>query len=87
MARPPRFVDQTRSMMMASAMPPAMVFPLRFLSAPFGAGKPQSQFTRKAVSMSLIREQSTEAMGGEISDLGMQGLNIELHGHSPADVL
>jgi DNA-binding HxlR family transcriptional regulator len=33
--------------------------------------------------MSLIREESIKAMGGEISDLGMQGLNIELHGHSP----
>ena len=30
--------------------------------------------------MSLIREESLKAMGGEISDLGMQGLNIELHG-------
>jgi hypothetical protein len=37
--------------MMASTVPPAMVFPLRFLSAPFGAGKPQSQFTRKAVGL------------------------------------
>jgi len=26
-------------------------------------------------------------MGGEISDMGMQGLNIELHGHSLADVI
>jgi NitT/TauT family transport system ATP-binding protein len=37
--------------------------------------------------MSLIREESLKAMGGEISDLGIQGLNIELHGHSLADVL
>src|SRR5882762_5800101 len=37
--------------------------------------------------MSLIREESIKAMGGEISDLGMQGLNIELHGQSLADVL
>ena len=37
--------------------------------------------------MSLIREESLKAMGGEINDLGMQGLNIELHGHSLADVL
>jgi NitT/TauT family transport system ATP-binding protein len=37
--------------------------------------------------MSLIREESIKAMGGEISDLGMQGLNIELHGHSLADVI
>ena len=37
--------------------------------------------------MSLIREESLKAMGGEISDLGMQGLNIELHGHSLADVI
>jgi NitT/TauT family transport system ATP-binding protein len=37
--------------------------------------------------MSLIREESLKAMGGEISDLGMQGLSIELHGQSLADVL
>jgi NitT/TauT family transport system ATP-binding protein len=37
--------------------------------------------------MSLIREESIKAMGGEISDLGMQGLNIELHGQSLADVI
>jgi NitT/TauT family transport system ATP-binding protein len=37
--------------------------------------------------MSLIREESIKAMGGEITDLGMQGLNIELHGHSLADVI
>jgi NitT/TauT family transport system ATP-binding protein len=37
--------------------------------------------------MSLIREESLKAMGGEISDMGMQGLNIELHGHSLADVI
>jgi NitT/TauT family transport system ATP-binding protein len=37
--------------------------------------------------MLLIREESLKAMGGEITDLGMQGLNIELQGHSLADVL
>jgi len=37
--------------------------------------------------MSLIREESLKAMGGELNDLGMQGLNIELQGHSLADVL
>jgi NitT/TauT family transport system ATP-binding protein len=37
--------------------------------------------------MSLIREESLKAMGGEISDLGMQGLSIELHGQTLADVL
>jgi hypothetical protein len=37
--------------------------------------------------MSLIREESLKTTGGEISDLGMQGLNIELHGHSLADVI
>ena len=35
--------------------------------------------------MSLIREESLKAMGGEINDLGMQGLNIDLHGHSLAE--
>jgi NitT/TauT family transport system ATP-binding protein len=37
--------------------------------------------------MSLIREESLKAMGGEITDLGMQGLTIDLHGHSLAEVL
>ena len=37
--------------------------------------------------MSLIREESLKAMGGEINDLAMSGLNIELAGHSLADVL
>jgi NitT/TauT family transport system ATP-binding protein len=37
--------------------------------------------------MSLIREESLKAMGGEITDMGLQGLNIELHGHSLADVI
>jgi NitT/TauT family transport system ATP-binding protein len=37
--------------------------------------------------MSLIREESIKAMGGELNDMGMQGLNIELHGHSLADVI
>jgi NitT/TauT family transport system ATP-binding protein len=37
--------------------------------------------------MSLIREESLKAMGSEINNLGMQGLNIDLHGHSLADVL
>jgi NitT/TauT family transport system ATP-binding protein len=37
--------------------------------------------------MSLIREESIKAMGGEITDISMQGLNIELQGSSLADVL
>jgi NitT/TauT family transport system ATP-binding protein len=37
--------------------------------------------------MSLIREESLKAMGGEITDISMQGLNIELQGSSLADVL
>ena len=37
--------------------------------------------------MSLIREESLKAMGGEISEQGLQGLNIDLHGQSLADVL
>jgi NitT/TauT family transport system ATP-binding protein len=27
------------------------------------------------------------AMGGEISELSMQGLNIDVHGHSLAEIL
>jgi NitT/TauT family transport system ATP-binding protein len=37
--------------------------------------------------MSLIREESIKAMGGEITEPGMQGLNIELQGASLADVI
>jgi NitT/TauT family transport system ATP-binding protein len=37
--------------------------------------------------MSLIREESLKAMGGEISDIALQGLSIDLHGQSLADVL
>ena len=37
--------------------------------------------------MSLIREESLKAMGGEINDLALQGLSIDLHGQSLADVI
>jgi sulfonate transport system ATP-binding protein len=37
--------------------------------------------------MSLIREESLRAMGGEISDVALQGLSIDLHGQSLADVI
>ncbi|WP_315713526.1 MULTISPECIES: ABC transporter ATP-binding protein [unclassified Bradyrhizobium] len=37
--------------------------------------------------MSLIREESLKAMGGEITDLGMQGLSIELQSQSIAEIL
>jgi NitT/TauT family transport system ATP-binding protein len=37
--------------------------------------------------MSLIREESLKAMGGEITPLALQGLNIDLHGQSLADVI
>ncbi|MCW5702165.1 MAG: ABC transporter ATP-binding protein [Xanthobacteraceae bacterium] len=37
--------------------------------------------------MSLIREESLKAMGGEINELAMQGLSIDLHGHSLAEIL
>jgi NitT/TauT family transport system ATP-binding protein len=37
--------------------------------------------------MSLIREESLKAMGGEISDGALQGLSIDLRGRSLADVL
>ena len=37
--------------------------------------------------MSLIREESLKAMGGEISDIALQGLSIDLHGQSLADIL
>lgn len=37
--------------------------------------------------MSLICEENIKTMGGEITDLGMQGLNIELQRHSLANVI
>jgi len=37
--------------------------------------------------MSLIREESLKAMGGEIGDVALQGLSIDLHGQSLADVI
>jgi NitT/TauT family transport system ATP-binding protein len=37
--------------------------------------------------MSLIREESLKAMGGEINDDALQGLSIDLHGQSLADVI
>jgi hypothetical protein len=35
----------------------------------------------------LIREESIKAMGGELNDLALEGLSIDLHGQSLADVL
>jgi len=37
--------------------------------------------------MSLIREESLKAIGGEVNDVALQGLNINLHGKSLADVI
>jgi NitT/TauT family transport system ATP-binding protein len=37
--------------------------------------------------MSLIREESLKAMGGEISDGALEGLSINLHGQSLAEVI
>jgi NitT/TauT family transport system ATP-binding protein len=37
--------------------------------------------------MSLIREESLKAIGGEIDDVGLQGLNIDLAGKTLTDVL
>jgi NitT/TauT family transport system ATP-binding protein len=37
--------------------------------------------------MSLIREESLKAMGGEVDDLALQGLSIDLHGRTLADVV
>jgi NitT/TauT family transport system ATP-binding protein len=37
--------------------------------------------------MSLIREESLKAMGGEVNDISMQGLDINLHGQTLADIL
>lgn len=37
--------------------------------------------------MSLIREESLKAIGGEINDIALQGLGIDLHGQTLADVI
>ena len=37
--------------------------------------------------MSLIREESLKAMGGEVDDVALQGLSIDLHGQTLADVV
>ncbi len=37
--------------------------------------------------MSLIREESLKAMGGEINEAALQGLSIDLHGQSLADII
>jgi NitT/TauT family transport system ATP-binding protein len=37
--------------------------------------------------MSLIREESLKAIGGELNDIALQGLGIDLHGQSLADVI
>jgi NitT/TauT family transport system ATP-binding protein len=37
--------------------------------------------------MSLIREESIKAMGGELNDLALDGLSIDMHGESLADIL
>jgi NitT/TauT family transport system ATP-binding protein len=37
--------------------------------------------------MSLIREESLKAMGGEIGDVALQGLSIDLQGRSLAEVI
>jgi NitT/TauT family transport system ATP-binding protein len=37
--------------------------------------------------MSLIREESLKAIGGEVNEIAMRGLDIDLHGRSLADVL
>jgi NitT/TauT family transport system ATP-binding protein len=37
--------------------------------------------------VSLIREESLKAMGGELNDIALQGLGIEMHGESLADAL
>ena len=37
--------------------------------------------------MSLIREESIKAMGGELNDLALDGLSIDMHGQSLASIL
>ena len=37
--------------------------------------------------MSLIREESLKAIGGEVNDIALQGLDIDLHGRNLADVI
>jgi NitT/TauT family transport system ATP-binding protein len=37
--------------------------------------------------MSLIREESLKALGGEVSGAALEGLSIDLHGSSLAEVI
>jgi NitT/TauT family transport system ATP-binding protein len=37
--------------------------------------------------MGLIREESLKAIGGELNDVALQGLGIDLRGQSLADVI
>jgi NitT/TauT family transport system ATP-binding protein len=37
--------------------------------------------------MSLIREESLKAIGGEVNEIALRGLDIDLHGRSLADVI
>jgi NitT/TauT family transport system ATP-binding protein len=37
--------------------------------------------------MSLIREESLKAIGGELNDVALQGLGIDLHGQTLADII
>ena len=37
--------------------------------------------------MSLIREESLKAMGGEVNDIALQGLDIDMHGQSLASLI
>jgi sulfonate transport system ATP-binding protein len=37
--------------------------------------------------MSLLREESLKAIGGEVDDITLQDLGIDLHGQTLADVI
>ena len=37
--------------------------------------------------MSLIREESLKAIGGELNEIALQGLDIDLHGRTLAEVI
>ena len=62
------------------------------VAIPLGRPRQQSMMMSEFLAlrrglMSLIREESLKAIGGEVNDIALQGLDIELHGRTLADVI
>jgi NitT/TauT family transport system ATP-binding protein len=62
------------------------------IAIPLERPRQQSMMSSKFLALrrgliALIREESLKAMGGEISDLALEGLSIDMHGQSFVDVV